>query len=511
LALCNISFSTDALLFLIDVSTLLLLSHFTFNLLNYDDRLNGTHIAGPWQDVNILHAVRCLLALRLWKVHGKIEKRMGWRIQSQTLRNKLGVLQVVFLILLCCHIGACGFYAVGIIYDGQDRSWVEVNLVGKQLGIKYAQLLQWSLAQFTLGTTEVHAGNFAEHAYSASISLIAAFLLVLLFGRLVGSALELENATNGKKRQQLSTLMEYLLQCRVPAPLRSRIWATATQRAGQVAACGERVHEEGVTILTCLPQELRAELHTSVYSPTFLRHPFFRELEQGPNNSFACGHAFRALPTVITEVALFPDQVLFSPGHAGKQMYFTVQGELGFSMSGGALQPPSMANRAGPWFSEPPLWISWRHRGKLTALVRSELFSLEAKGFQELMMEEPRAAALCRRYARAFAIYVKQCQGQLTDICIDSDALDTLVSSVWEGPAPPCVTEPSNRLPDVAEYRLQLSDATPTPKRGVAWADVNPPEETLADRSRPRSHSWQAPSPHSLAVPPLMAAYNSET
>lgn len=89
--------------------------------------------------------------------------------------------------------------------------------------------------------------------------------------------------------------------------------------------------------------------------------------------------------------------------------------------------------RAGPWFSEPALWMSWQHLGEMTALTHTELFCLEAHRFQELMLQELPDAAICWRYAKAFATHAKQCGIGLTDVYIDRVALEQLVSSArWD-------------------------------------------------------------------------------
>jgi len=482
----------DAFLLALDVCTLLLLSHGTLEMVDYNGRrLHGTHIDESPQDERVLFAVRCLLALRVLKVHGQLGKRISWRIHSQSLRIKLGVAHIVALIFFSCHVAACGFYAIGVIVDDQDNSWVEKNLVGKTLGYKYILSLQWALAQFSMGTTEVSAGSLAECAYAASVTLIASIMLMLLFGRAVGAALHLASTANGKRQQQLSTLMEYLVQCQVPAPLRSRVWATAAQQAAILPASVCRVHEEEVAILASLPEVLRSELREVTYSPTLTKHPLFRELEYGCALSApASGRAMRVMHAALSEYAMQPDQVLFTAGKVGKHMYFVAHGELSYTMT---LWPPvglghfeTRKEAVGPWFSEPALWIQWEHCGEMTAVVHTELLALEAKRFQDLTKQDPQCAALCCRYAKAFASYAKQCPqmeggpGRLTDVHINEDALQGILSRALEGFAEGAVSLPVASESAAVEEARSFSPTAPDISTLAPMRSSEPPKSVAA-------------------------------
>jgi hypothetical protein len=114
----------------------------------------------------------------------------------------------------------------------------------------------------------------------------------------------------------------------------------------------------------------------------------------------------------------------------------------------------------------------------LEAAVHSELFALEATRFQELMTEEPRAAALCKRYAMGFELHAKQCQAQLTDITIDWEALGTLVSSAWEG-LPDAMPKSHNSGADVA--RLMLSQELEGDRLGSKESDQSIEDVAYAD------------------------------
>jgi CRP-like cAMP-binding protein len=384
---------------------------------------------GPQQE-RVLHALRCLLTLRLLKVHRQVGGRLNWRIHSQTLRIKLGVANIALLILFCCHIAACGFYAIGAVFDGHGDSWVQHNLVGESVWVKYAVSLQWSLAQFTLGTTFVYAGSFAECAFSSVIVIVASLLLLVLLSRVIGAVIELEQNTAHGERQKV-ILMEYLLQSGAPDHLRSRIWATAAQRSAHISTKGRRMHEDEVAILACLPETLQAELRSVVYSSTLTMHPFFCELELVLGTSVSRHfRAARKFYMAFSELGLHAGRVLFSHGKNAENMYFVARGELSYCQAHGDTTCFQEVVKAGPWFSEVAIWMKWEHCGEMTALTHAELFSLDAHHFQELMLQELPDTEICWRYAKAFARYAQLHKSQLTDIYIDHVALKHLVSSV---------------------------------------------------------------------------------
>merc|ERR1712070_115663 len=294
----------------------------------------------------------------------------------------------------------------------------------------YMMSLTWSLAQFTVATTTVQPGSFAECAYSVGITLLASFMLLMLFSDVVYAALQAVSTANGKRQQQLSLLMEYLVQGHVPPDLRSRVWATANERAAKRTTRGSRVHEEEVAILACLPQILKSELRTAVYAPTLKQHPLFDVLSVTTTTSVLA---------TLSDLALRSDCVLFSTGDVAVSMYFVAAGELRYRLaseyhkagghrSANSLGSESTGEVAGPWFCEPALWIHWKHRGEMTAAVHSELYALNCKRFQVLMLQAPQSAGLCRCYAKLFANYVKQHTPDMTDVYIGYEALRGLVA-----------------------------------------------------------------------------------
>lgn len=433
-------FGVDVVLLALEIVTLIMLTHGTFNLVEFEDgqhgarRLHGWHAGSPTvRKDTVLYAIRCLLVLRLAKMYCKMNRRLGWRIKSQATRIKLGVANTVGLILLCCHIAACGFYGIGIIYEADDDSWVETNLASKSLGVKYVLSLQWSLAQFTLGTTGVHPGTFGEASYAAGVTLVAASLLLVLFARVVTAILDLASTSEGKRSKEMSTLMEYLLQCRAPPALRSRIWTTTLERSHHPETVGRRIHEDEVPILACLPHRLQDELRSVAFSPTLTTHPLFRELEFGLGGAQGEGNRLaNKLHGAISEVGLRAGQVLFVDGQVAESMYFTARGELSYSTTI-VDTTATKKMKPGPWFSEPALWIYWEHRGEMTAATYAELFALNAHRFQDIMKQELPEAALCWQYAKAFATYADESKLKLTDIFVDQDALDKLVHKASKG------------------------------------------------------------------------------
>jgi len=468
----------DALLLALESFTLIMLTHGTFTLLTYEDsdedrRLHGWHgLSKTLREDTVLYAVRCLLVLRALKMYSKMKRRISWRIQSQATRIKMGVVNLVCFILLCCHISACGFYAIGIMYNGEDNSWVWINLEGKSLGVKYVLSLQWSLAQFTLGTTGVHPGSYGEASYAAGVTLIAAFLLLMLFARIVAAIAELASTSQGKRSKEMSTLMEYLLQCHAPPELRSRIWTTTMERSAYPETDGRRIHEDDVPILACLPHRLQDELRAVALRPTFIAHPLFRELEFGLGASPAEGsHMANKLHSGISEVGLRAGQVLFSDGELAENMYFVARGDLSYCTTIVDATAPKLTT-PGPWFSEPPLWIKWLHRGEMTATTYSELFALNTLRFQDMMKQELPEAALCWEYAKAFAEYAHEAKLKLTDIYIDKDALEKLVhvasknsqernggSGIGESPEQVVVDDQPAPLLSKAELRKGIGEA----------------------------------------------------
>mmetsp|Transcript_12626 Transcript_12626/g.27924 ORF Transcript_12626/g.27924 Transcript_12626/m.27924 type:complete len:137 (-) Transcript_12626:7-417(-) len=84
-------------------------------------------------------------------------------------------------------------------------------------------------------------------------------------------------------------------------------------------------------------------------------------------------------------------------------MYFVVSGSLGYDL--GQSTAHTQAVQMRDTISEAVLWLTWRHRGRLTAIYPCTLVALDAEKFRNVLCHSSSIEA-CRTYAQAFKHHV---------------------------------------------------------------------------------------------------------
>lgn len=157
----------------------------------------------------------------------------------------------------------------------------------------------------------------------------------------------------------------------------------------------ERVQHKDVGILALLSTPLRVELQTELHMPALTIHPFFEWFSR------------KSLPVMrrlccvaIKRTSLSRGDVLFCAGQKASEMVFLVAGQL--------IYTPKRENSAqvpvnnGQWCCEAVLWCPWVHHGMLRAKVESDLMTLCALKFREVVTEHCIDMSYAQAYGEAF-------------------------------------------------------------------------------------------------------------
>eukprot|EP00971_Amphidinium_carterae_P021975 433439-Amphidinium_carterae.1 len=158
--------------------------------------------------------------------------------------------------------------------------------------------------------------------------------------------------------------------------LRNRIWTFLEKYRRED---NFYIQEFTVQLIPHLPRALVAELRAEVYMPILTAHPFF--------STYSCSDAEKQAMHLIIEkkvvsgLSLATEHELFVEGAECKEMYFMVQGRIGYYMGSsfddmdinvdhqtseesnfstdddGTLQATVVP---GQWMCEPALWLDWR-------------------------------------------------------------------------------------------------------------------------------------------------------
>jgi len=217
-----------------------------------------------------------------------------------------------------------------------------------------------------------------------------------------------------------SALRRYMVENNISVSVSGAVWGYLH---GEEKKPGRRLHEADVSALSILPKSLRSDLQHAVFWPVIGAHPFFHHLEA--NHSRAMRLLYQQ---TLSEVSVLGGQEVFGTGERSDRMFFCAGGQLSYTKKGLSdmntmsqisesrsrtlsessstnLETPSITIGDGQWICEPVLWIDWKHQGLLTACRHSELVSIRAVEFCNIL-KAGKAVPAASRYATRYAQFV---------------------------------------------------------------------------------------------------------
>lgn len=342
--------------------------------------------------LRILRIFRVLRLLRLRKLRHLIHSVQD-HIDSEYLSVVLNICKNMLCILTASHFVACLWFFVGSQKFPRYQSWVEAYELGEGVPWEYQYVtsLHWAICQFTPGSMKVEPQNVIERLFAVSI-LLCSLLVFSMFISSLTNAMRTLQDLGSKDSRQLWLLRKFFRQNAISRDLTMRI-----MRYVNVVLLPKqhRVQQSDIGMLGLLSSHLSVELQTELHMPNLTVHPFF---EWFSGKSLP---VMRQLCCVATKrTSLSREDIIFGPGQKAVEMYFPLSGRLlylpqreGFSMT---------VVSEGQWCSEAVLWCPWVHHGTLRAKVESELLSLNAAKFREVIAEHYIDLSYAQSYGMAF-------------------------------------------------------------------------------------------------------------
>ncbi|CAE8588725.1 unnamed protein product [Polarella glacialis] len=350
----------DLLLVLLDwsLNALLLLS-------DHDDAdLGGGAFLEKVQFLGLLRLLRLFKATNIISV-------LSDRIQSETMRILVRVLQLLVFIMLINHLIACCWYAVGINDIEREDTWVKANdLKGKGDLYAYTTALHWSITQFTPASMEVVPVNELERSFTIFVIVSAMVIFSSFISTITNAMTQLRNL-NSERNAELVKLRRFFSEHKVSASLVTRISSCIHQSTKLTSS---RVHSEDVSILELLPVSLKCDLAEEVFAPTLRAHPFILTWgEYYPRES-------KRLFLAARSSSLGAKHELFNTGQVAESMYFLSSSAMVYIRDDRELAEIPAFVSPGQWLAEPALWIKWRHVGHASSTeTNCELVSLHCE------------------------------------------------------------------------------------------------------------------------------------
>eukprot|EP00928_Gymnodinium_smaydae_P033009 TRINITY_DN23762_c0_g2_i1.p1 TRINITY_DN23762_c0_g2~~TRINITY_DN23762_c0_g2_i1.p1 ORF type:complete len:850 (+),score=183.48 TRINITY_DN23762_c0_g2_i1:320-2869(+) len=366
----------------------------------------GAGFARMGKASRVFRILRMLRLLRLAKV-GEIINLLMERLPSKKIVIFLDIAKLIIAMLGVGHLVACIWYLLGT--EGPvDRNWlVEYSFDTESLEYRYIMSMRWALSQFAGGMDEVTPQSIAEHIFSGFI-FIAAFWSGNVFLSILTSNMTQLYILGNEKTQQLNVMRKYLNQNGISRNLALRV----ARNAQHQLKCREKATPEsatGLVELVSLP--LRIELHFEMYFPTLGNHQFFTDFMA------ACPHVVRQIcHSAMATHTLSQGDVIFHQGEASIGMRIVKAGLLLYTWGETETEMEEESLKEGSWISEAALWTDWAHRGILSALKDSVVFSVDTKPFRDIIEKFAIAGFDLSAYAQGFIDRLNCTSEEVTDL-----------------------------------------------------------------------------------------------
>eukprot|EP00448_Togula_jolla_P010057 CAMPEP_0170608220 /NCGR_PEP_ID=MMETSP0224-20130122/21470_1 /TAXON_ID=285029 /ORGANISM="Togula jolla, Strain CCCM 725" /LENGTH=725 /DNA_ID=CAMNT_0010933435 /DNA_START=34 /DNA_END=2211 /DNA_ORIENTATION=- len=357
-----------------------------------------------WSIFRVGKSVRFARILRIFRLLrlAKIWTSMGPLIHiyaTDDLRAWLGIGKLLAVVVVFNHFVACTWFLIGNMQSDYNASWTDAlrrNEVrdGRQstsVSYWYSTALHWSITQFSPGSMEVVPRNSLERLFAVCTLLSG----IVIFSSMVSSI----TATMNRLREmhaasawQRMSVHRYLRESRISIRLANRILALLRKRS--FAPERQPLHESDISILLKLPEGVLTALHCETYTPILCPHPLFNHIDQVDGGCFV-----DICHTASSQRGLANGQVLFRFGEVASKMYFVVSGELEYSF--GVTEGMGIKVSEG-WLSENVLWLSWEHRGRLSAISTCELVVVDAARCRDIIGRTSSMLLCYQAYAHNF-------------------------------------------------------------------------------------------------------------
>jgi len=359
---------------------------------NHAQLLGSTRSAKSFRMIRVLRVLRLLRLLKIASMSSEFEAY----VRSEVLLLAFGIARLLAVVVLVNHWIACAWYAIGSRVSAAN-SWPLAmerrDPFASVLGVDYRYLtaLHWSVTQFTPASMEIVPTNKFERCFSICVIIFA----LVVFSSVVSSittATSCIRSINEKRRSQEELLRRYITENRVSFAVGALIYSYIRHKAVR-----RRVHASEVAALAFLPNILQMQLHTEVYAPSLLQHPWFACVDAIDNRTIV-----EVCHKAMGDLSFTAGNQLFNYGGTCRQMYVVVTGTFDYYYK----EDDDFNKVRTGRVSEPVLWVKWIHRGRLVAVVDSEVMVLGVDAFQNIIQSTQRMLHCGRVFAQQLVDYL---------------------------------------------------------------------------------------------------------
>merc|ERR1740121_2152240 len=127
------------------------------------------------KSASLIRAARLLRMARVLKIRNRLWNAVR-RIQSNHFLIVMYIVKNMSIVIVLCHVIACGWHWVGVNFELSHLNWVNTWLkeesdpdVDRSLSFCYFTALNWAITQLGVGAVEIYPRNSAERLYAVFV------------------------------------------------------------------------------------------------------------------------------------------------------------------------------------------------------------------------------------------------------------------------------------------------------------------------------------------------------
>jgi len=371
-----------------------------------------------------MRILRIISIMRMAKTGGIMENVLGPQYH-EIADGFLRLIEAVTVILLAMHFIACMWYALGTA--GAEHTWLLENYLEEAtLLYRYSTSIHWAITQCTPASMEVHPVNAIERSFAVIVDL-AGLIVFSTFISTITTRMTQLRTFGYAVREERKLMRNYFKNNHISLHLGIRIMNFAKSLQHSKKA---RTNRDDISVMVAMPERLRKELDSEVFSPILCAHALFNHLFM-MNSSLIREISASA----VNDKVLVAKEELFTRKGIAPCMYFFISGTLEYRLDG-----RKVSCTTGTCASEAAVWIQdYMHRGVMTALAPCEVVCLDATLFRRLICKcmkssQPHIrmlASFAVRYAVRFLSFEDgDSDLKWTDVGPDLHSISSLVDSI---------------------------------------------------------------------------------
>mmetsp|Transcript_46298 Transcript_46298/g.107713 ORF Transcript_46298/g.107713 Transcript_46298/m.107713 type:complete len:1093 (+) Transcript_46298:62-3340(+) len=341
--------------------------------------------------------LRMAKVIRLANAMTLLEKLLEAVIPRSKLLMR--ICQVTCSMLCFTHLMCCFWYAVGVSeLSDTGHTWLDTIHDGTEYS--YLTAFHWTLAQVTLGATEINPVNSMERVFGIVLLVFGTLFSATIIAFISSETMEYVS-TRRENLEMMTQLKSYLRQNHVDDLLKTRIQRQVAERLWHTQV---PLSEEDVPAVRVLSTTLRADLKRETRVPHLMTHALFSTWQKIDAVSIR-----RLCDEAVAFFTLKAQDNMFLPGVDMEHSCYLVNGKLLYQQDPETSFEKTHVSSTvleGRWVCEAALWTSWMTVGCMDAVHACRIMSVNMTGIVKVLPKHPLIAHLTRHYAQAYHLRV---------------------------------------------------------------------------------------------------------